>query len=205
MKQHLLSLTSLTIVFVLLGGCAPADRRRAYQFAAAPARGNTLEAQRLNDEGLRFLEGGKLEDAEERFRDAVGSDLYYVPAHHNLGTVLLKRNKYYEAAWEFHYAAKLMPYASEPRANLGLLYESLGRLDRAIDEYEATLEIEPNNVATMRHLARAYVKAHRKDDRLKNLLEKLLGIPDNGPWDYWVRGQLIRLGRGEEGPSSLDD
>ena len=205
MKQHLWGLIGLTTAVMLLGGCASTNRGRAYQSAIAAAQRNALEAQKLNDQGLRLLEKGKLEDAEQKFRDAVSSDLYYVPAHNNLGTVLLQRNKHYEAAWEFHCAAKLMPHASEPRANLGLLYESLGRLDRAIEEYEATLEIDPANITAMRHLARAYVKVERKDSRLKSLLEKLLAIPDGGQWDYWVRGQLIRLGRSDEAPSPLEN
>jgi len=50
----------------------------------------------------------------------------------------------------------------------------------------------------MVNLARAYVKADRKDDKLKRLLERLLLVPPGNPqWDVWARGQLIRLSRPE--------
>jgi hypothetical protein len=32
------------------------------------------------------------------------------PAHNNLGIVYYRRKKYYLAAWEFQYAARLMAY-----------------------------------------------------------------------------------------------
>lgn len=90
------------------------------------------------------------------------------------------------------------PDAPEPRDNLGLLYEALGRLDRAIGEYQAVLEIDPDRLVTMQHLARAYVKAGKKGDELKNLLEQLLATPQDKQWDVWVRGQMIRVGRPED-------
>jgi hypothetical protein len=33
------------------------------------------------------------------------------PAHNNLGIVYYRQKKYYLAAWEFQYAAKLMAYS----------------------------------------------------------------------------------------------
>jgi len=154
-------------------------------------------AQTLNEEGLRAVDEGNLTRAEEKFRAALTHDLYSPAAHNNLGLVLLETGKYYEAAWEFDYAAQLLPRATAPRQNLALLYENLGRLDRAIEGYEGVLEIDPDNLTAMRHLARAYVKADRKDDKPKRLLEKLLGIPADRQWDAWIRGQLVRLDRAE--------
>jgi tetratricopeptide (TPR) repeat protein len=92
-------------------------------------------------------------------------------------------------------AAKLAPSSPEPRVNLGVLYEQIGRLDPAISEYEQVLTIDPDNTVAMRQLARAYVKAGKKDDRLRDLLEKLLLTPGEPAWDVWIRGQLIRLNR----------
>ncbi|MCH8243712.1 MAG: tetratricopeptide repeat protein, partial [Planctomycetes bacterium] len=96
------------------------------------------------------------------------------------------------------------PNAVEPRQNLGVLYESLGRLPRATAEYESALEIDPNSVVTMRYLARAYVKSDENKKSLKQLLNKLLGIPQTHEWDEWLRGQVIRLGRSaDENQSDL--
>ena len=144
-----------------------------------------------------MVEAANLEGAKTKFQQAVQADLYYAPAHNNLGLVLMQMEDYYEAAWEFQCAAKMMPHAPEPRTNLGLLYENLGRLDPAMAAYEASLEIDPANIVAMRHTSRVYVKTGRNDDKLKDALEKMLSIPDSGQWDYWARGQLIRLGRND--------
>ncbi|MBI4717929.1 MAG: tetratricopeptide repeat protein [Planctomycetes bacterium] len=185
-------------------GCAGRSPR-PYQTPESVKQRHALDARQLNEAGLRFVEKGDWENAERRFREALEQDLYCVAAHNNLGLVLLRTRRHYEAAWEFEYATKLVPSAGEPRANLGLLYENIGRLDRAAEAYEEALELDPGNLATMRHLARTYVKADRHDDRVKQLLERLLGTTDVEPaWDYWVRGQLIRVGRDEtrgDGPS----
>lgn len=185
------------ILTLLIAGCAaPGTRPYARATKQQPAR-NPLTAKKLNDQGLRKLEDGDKEGAEKSFRAAIEQDLYYVPAHNNLGLVLLKKGEYYDAAWEFHTAAKLAPEQSEPRANLAALYEEIGRLDDAIAEYESALDIDPDNLAAMRHLARACVKAGRKDEKTRNLLERLTTHPDGDQWDYWVRGQIIRFGRSE--------
>jgi Flp pilus assembly protein TadD len=178
--------------------CSACSVRSARDFAPA-GQGrdqNTPSAQRLNALGLEAIEKGDLNEAEDCFRKANACDLYYAPAHNNLGLVLLRKKAYYEAAWEFEYAARLAPASPEPRDNLGLLYEHIGRLDQAAAEYEAALAIAPDNLATMQNLARAYVKADRRDDRLRQVLEKILLQPPSNPqWDVWARGQLVRLGR----------
>jgi tetratricopeptide (TPR) repeat protein len=193
-------LAVVAFLSVMIGGCATRTRTH-YRTVADRPQQDSLTAQRLNTEGLRSIEGEDLEAAERKFREALEHDLYYAPAHNNLGLVLTQTQRYYEAAWEFDYAAKLAPRAVEPRQNLALLYENLGRLDEAISGYEGALEIDSKNAVAMRHLARAYVKAGRKDHQLGGLLDKLAHIPGDQQWDRWIRGQIIRMGRDSE-PSS---
>ncbi len=179
-------------------GCATNQRRPAYNTVTDPENRDSLEAQTANDEGLSALKEDDLELARSKFAEALEYDLSYAPAHNNLGLALMRKCQYYEAAWEFQYAAKLMPHAREPRANLALLYETIGRLDRAAGEYEAVLEMNPDDLTAMQHLARTYVKANKKTDRTAELLHKLFKLPLDKQWDAWVRGQLVRLGRYEE-------
>jgi tetratricopeptide (TPR) repeat protein len=189
-----MTLVALAVLSVTVGGCASRSGMR-YRTVADRSQQDCRSAQRLNDAGLQWIEEGRVKEAEKKFRQSLEHDLYYAPAHNNLGLVLMRTERHYEAAWEFDYAAKLAPHAVEPRQNLALLYENLGRLDEAISEYENALEIDSQNAVTMRHLARAYVKVGRKDEKLGSLLDKLAHIPGDEPWDRWVRGQIIRLGR----------
>jgi len=155
-------------------------------------------ARKLNEDGLHCIEKGDFDAAEKRFREALDFDLYCVAAHNNLGVTMLRKERWYEAAWEFNHATKLDPQAVEPRGNLGLLYENLARLEQAITQYEAALNLDPQNFVTMRHLARAYIKEGRNDQKIRTMLEQVLSGPADKQWDSWARGQLIRLGRIEE-------
>lgn len=191
------------VLAVLATGCQSGKRSPNYQTGSGVAERNVAVASRLNESGLALIEKGEFKQAEELFREALTHDLYFASAHNNLGLTLLEQDRHYEAAWEFDFAAKIAPGAPEPRANLGRLYEELGRLGAAIDQYEAALKMNPRVLDTMRSLARAYVRAGRNDERLTDLLEELLSIPSDYQWDAWVRGQLIRVGRVEDGASPI--
>lgn len=186
---------------VVLGMSANCRSTQTYRTVDPAVLRNSMDAQRRNAEGLEHVSREDWMEAEQSFRKALSADVYYAPAHNNLGLVLLETERYYEAAWEFDYAAKLAPRSPEPRQNLALLFEELGRTDQAIEEYEGCLKIDANNVSAMRQLARVYVKTGRRPDRLQELLEALLLVPDGGPWDVWARGQMIRLGRNDTLPA----
>ncbi len=69
-----------------------------------------------------------------------------------------RQKKLYLAAWEFQYASTLMPNRAEPRNNLGVVFESVGKLDDAAEWYEAALQIEPDTPEVISNLARVYVR-----------------------------------------------
>ncbi len=183
-------------VFLALvaAGCSSAARRPRYETLPHNAVRDSLTAQRCNQRGLAAAEAGDLEQAAEFFRRALEADLWYGPAHSNLGVVLMKQGRLYPASLELDWAAKLMPHAPGPRNNLGLVLEKAGRLEEAIACYAESLELSPDNIEVLGHLARAYVKSDRKDTTVRELLQELAYRGDGG-WDLWARQQLIRLDR----------
>lgn len=178
----------LVMLALLLAGCSAARKD-----VRSPACRNPLQAVEANEEGLQHVKNGQFAQAEECFRKAVAADLFYAPAHNNLGLVLLEQKKYYEAACQFEYAGKLAPRSAEPRANLGLLFEAVGRWQEAAGQYEQALAVEPENFAVMGHLARTLIKAGKKDARLKELLDKLVVAGEAPDWNEWARTQVNRL------------
>ncbi len=183
----------MVLALILAGACT--SRSRSPYHTAPHAQRDTQAAQDCNAKGLTAVEKGEFENAEKHFRKSLEHDIYYAPAHNNLGLTLLHQHRYYEAAWEFDCAAKLAPDSPEPRINLALVYEETGRLSQAVSEYETALRIAPDHAVAMRPLARAYVKTGREDDELRQLLEKLLLSPGEPQWDVWTRSQIVRLGR----------
>lgn len=165
-----------------------------YSTHADPPVRDSLASQHANQEGLRHIENGDDTAAEKAFRDALGCDITNAAAHNNLGLLLLRQQRWYEASWEFAYAAKLQPQASAPRGNLGLVFEAVGQYDRAIAEYEEALKVDADNLQVMGHLARTLVKVDRPQEhkRLKELLGALV-VKAEPDWSDWARQQLIRI------------
>ena len=69
--------------------------------------------------------------------EALTRDLFYGPAHNNLGVVFLNQDKLYEAANEFEWARKLMPGQPDPHVNLAITMERAVRNEDAYKSYEA--------------------------------------------------------------------
>ncbi|MES1171564.1 MAG: hypothetical protein ABUL56_04300, partial [Actinomycetota bacterium] len=97
------------------------------------------------------------------------------------------------AAWEFQYAMKLMPNTPEPRNNLGLVFESAGKLDDAVASYDEAMRLEPDNVQFIGNLTRARVRRGDRDDSVRELLGKLVMRETRPDWADWARGQLATM------------
>ncbi len=89
---------------------------------------SAVVAEELNREAADLIYDDP-ERAEELLRDALTADLYYGPAHNNLGGVFLEKGRLYEAANEFEWARKLMPGKPDPRMSLALTLEVAGRVE----------------------------------------------------------------------------
>src|SRR5262245_41151020 len=109
---------------VFLGGCA--TNTHGPLFKTSQASRNTTAARDANERGLALVAREKLKEAEEAFREAIGHDARFAPAHNNLGLVMLQAGKLPEAATELRTASKLDAHAAEPAHNLTLLYKHLG-------------------------------------------------------------------------------
>ena len=93
-----------------------------------------MRAQELSSRAADLVESDP-EAAERMLREALGADLFFGPAHNNLGVLYLREGKLYEAAGEFEWARKLVPGHPDPRMNLALTLEQAGQVDEAIRTY----------------------------------------------------------------------
>lgn len=181
----------LAVCLVVLCGCRSGLPPPRYETLAKQRPRDTARAQRLNAEGLEHIANEDYAAAERAFRAALEADLLYPAAHNNICVCLLHDQRWYEAAWECQFGAKLAPQAVEPRANLALIYEHVGQLDKAEDLCRQALEIDPHSIEVMGHLARVQVKANKKDETLRELLQELAFRGDGSDWDVWARRQLV--------------
>ena len=133
------------------------------------------------------------ERAEALLRQAMAADPYHGPAHGNLGVLLLEAGKLYDAAWQFQYAAKLMPNNPDPLFNLGIVYERAGKPRLAAEHYERLLTIAPDDVLACAQLARIYISLRRDHVRVAELLDAVSGGHPNADWRDWAQLQRIRM------------
>jgi Tfp pilus assembly protein PilF len=184
---------ALLAAFVAAGCQRPAARPAEYQTVGEDARRDTKTARQENAKAFEFIEMDELEKAEKALKAALTADPFFGPAHNNLGIVFHRQGRHYQAAWEFQYALKLMPYSPEPRSNLGLVYEAVGRLDEAEKWYGEALTIQPDNPELIGNLARTLAREGRKDARMQQLLQDLV-LKDTRPdWVAWARERLALM------------
>ena len=176
-------------------GCAAPTTQPNQITVAKDLQRDTDRARRLTMVATASIDQGNWKDAEFELNSALDADITYGPAHNNLGTVYMHEGNLYQAACEFDYAVKLMPYRPEPKNNLGLALEAAGKLDEAVDYYNQALKLEPENPQLLGNDARASIRRGDKNDRVRHLLEQVQAIDTRPEWVQWAKETLMLLGQ----------
>jgi Tfp pilus assembly protein PilF len=171
------------LLLALLGACkTPASGPYASQESG---KRQTAEAERLTQAAAAIVDA-EPEKAQSMLRKALERDLFFGPAHNNLGVVHLKRGELYEAAGEFEWARKLMPGHPDPRVNLALTLERAGRSGEAIATYSAALEVYPDYLPAIQGLASLTLKSGSDDERMQGWLEAIAMRCKDAKWREWA-------------------
>jgi tetratricopeptide (TPR) repeat protein len=200
MRQLCLRTLLLASGAALCSGCSilESKEQKSYETIEANERYDTETARKEHEKALKLLDKSqhgkpaKLAEAEVHLQKALVADITYGPAHNSLGIVYMRQRNFYTAAWEFEYAAKLMPEHFEPLYNLGQLYESADKLENTILYYEQALTLAPRNPAVIGNLANAMLRSGRDFDEVRPLLEMLVFHDNRGEWIAWAQDQLGR-------------
>ena len=189
------SLRATCLCCCMIAGCGQARHTAMvdYTTMSEHIQQQTDRAKELNLKAVGLVEDNDYQRAEAVLKDALSYDVTYGPAHNNLGKVYFHQQKYYLAAWEFEHASRLMPHQPEPRNNLGLVFENVGRIDDAVSWFEKALEIEPDNPLLIGNLARAKLERGDKDEQVHQLLSDLVLRDTRPEWVAWSREQLALL------------
>ena len=180
---------ALVTLMLTLGACTSQPAPDGpYQPVSENLR-SSLIAEERNLEAADLIYSDPPE-AERLLREALTADIYFGPAHNNLGVLYLEQGKLFEAANEFEWARKLMPGAPDPRMNLALTLEVAGRVTEAIAEYETALEVSPEHVPTMQAMAKLLMQRDVEDPRLPKLLEDVAMRASDENWRSWATDHL---------------
>lgn len=178
------------VMLIVLSGCATGVRD---PYTATAPR-SPLEAQRLTQEAVTNLDGNPVK-AERLLHAALDADLFHGPAHNNLGVIYLARGEMYLAAEEFEWARRLMPGHPDPRLNLAMTLERVGRVDDAIEEYRSALEVYPGHIQTVQALTRCRLRhdaQHAAEDpEIAGHLRDIALRGDSQRWREWAAQQIV--------------
>lgn len=83
-----------------------------------------------------------------------------------------------------------MPASAEPRNNLGMVYEKVGRWDPAIEQYAAARKLDESSVEILGNLTRARIRRGDKGEEIRRLLERLVLMDPRPDRQNWARRQL---------------
>ena len=192
-------LAGLIAAATAAAGCSatPAMSSQYKTVRDMPNRDNA-KAREGNVLAIALLYEGRFEEAEAQLKKALAADVTFGPAHNNLGKVYYHQNKFYLSAWEFQNAIKLMPHHPEPRNNLGLVLEAVGKLDDAISLYGEALDLQPDNPHMLGNLARARLRRGDRGDTIRQILGDLIMRDTRSDWVNWARRRLALLGRTDQ-------
>jgi len=129
--------------------------------------------------GAMLFEAGRYDEARDAYRVALApidqafanhQPVEYVNAraYSNLGAIYLKQQKWAEAIDAYQKAASIDDDTAA-HYNLGFLFFTTGKMDRAQDEYRKALAGDPSLPLAYLHLGTIAFKAARYDDAIKLL------------------------------------
>lgn len=180
-----------SILFTLLLGACTSHKVASPYTAGNEMDRNPTRADQLNIKACDLVDKDPAA-AEKLLREALAADLYHGPAHNNLGTLLLREGRLYDAAAEFEWAKRLLPGHPDPRLNLALTLEKAGRTEEAIAAYRTALEVYPDHIQSMEALARLQIKAGRSDAETPRLLSEVAMRGETELWRNWARLEIAK-------------
>lgn len=131
--------------------------------------------------------------AEALLRETLGYDLYHGAAHNNLGVLLLKQDRLYDAAEEFEWARKLLPGHPEPRVNLAIALERGGKHTEALDAARTALEVRPGNLAAIKTIAVIQIREALTDETTRAHLDAIVTRSNDPVWRTWAERERLKL------------
>ncbi len=120
---------------------------------------NPVEAARLNNLGVAYMNQQLFEKGLKEFQQAAQADPKFVTARLNEGVAYLNLQKVEEAKAALEDALKQDPKNPNAWYSLGLLAKNTGDAPAAIEAFKKVIELEPNDADTWYFLGTSYSQA----------------------------------------------
>ena len=128
--------------------------------------------------GLALKRSGRIDEAIERYREALKIKPDYAQAHCNLGAALILNGELEAAVREFSLAVKCDPQLTDAHNNLGAVRAGQGRIDEAIEHYRRALRTNPSAIQARCNLGEALIRKGQYAQALEQFKVALRLRPD---------------------------
>ncbi len=156
-----------------------AERRRQEKLQHGPAPSpKTRSLKTLLDEAVAHHQAGRLEQAEQLYRQILDVDPDQADALHYLGLLAYRVGQLDKAIDLLSKAVRKDAKNSLYHFNLGVVFQKGGRLGEAVESYRRAVTINPNHVEAQSNLGNA-LKEQRKLDQAVASYKKALSLNPN--------------------------
>jgi tetratricopeptide (TPR) repeat protein len=148
--------------------------------AELQVRNSPRDAAAHNRLALKYVQAGRIPDAQARLHDALRLDPNDAEAHSNLGTVLQMQGRLTEATPHLATALKLKPNDDRIRFNFANGLTAAGKTGDAIRELQRAIAINPENADAHFNLAMLLGPQNKLDEAIAHLKRVVDLNPRNG-------------------------
>ena len=138
------------------------------------------------DAGLEHHQSGRLDQAEEIYRELLAADSRNADARHLLGMVAYQRGDCQGAAGHIREAIRMARWVPQFHNNLGLVLQGLGRGEEALASFQEAARLAPAYAEARANLGKALEDQGRYQEAIVSLREALLLKPDFPLAWYWL-------------------
>ena len=168
-----------------------AASRAAIQADPDMINGRTnLGLSATTNQGLAYLNLGKLTDAEHCFRQNLRLT---ASSYFNLGLALHRQERYDEALVNFLHAVELVPDDAEYWDLIGNAWLELDDLKKAQEALERSVAIDPDYAPANYDLGVVFSRAKVKENDAMNLFRKAVALDELFPLPYYAMACLQAL------------
>jgi Tfp pilus assembly protein PilF len=150
----------------------------------------------------QFVNDGNAADAITQYEKALAKDPSLPGVHYELGEAIMQNSKsedsFEHAAREFEAALAENPRNAGAEAKLGQIAFSQGKMDRAEQDYQRALTLQPDEAEALKGMAEIFGRSGQTEQAVKYLLRASQSAPFDETICYRLAFYYRKLGRASE-------